>query len=395
MLLYGAVVLAVPAFRAEAGLFGVLSLLMVANTFNVDYLYAGQERQDLIVYRSIASKLLSVFFIFMLVRSPDDYVHYAWIVVATACGNALMAAGGFRYWSGTGTLAASFARRHLRPLLWMTLSALLINVYAFLDSVILGLMTNPQEVGLYNAVIRPCRMAVVLLSTLAMAGLPRLAHYLANGHFETHRALQKKSLQLVLLLAVPGAMTLAVSAPQLVGMLYGPKFLTAASELAWVSPLVIVNSLTAFQTYQIFFPLRKDYLLVLPAAAGAAVSLSLNLLLIPRFGREGAVAATLAAEAAVLATQVVMIWRFKQGDLVLSGEAWKYVAAGCALGLTQWILMPSAHGHPAAEILVWLASSAVYAGILWLAREELTRQLAARLLPGFARRRRHRNRVSP
>jgi O-antigen/teichoic acid export membrane protein len=381
LVVYGSVVLAVPQFREEAALFGVLGLLLLANAFGFEYLYAGQERQDLIAYRSIASKLLSVAFIFLLIRAPQHYIRYAWIVAATAAGNALLAAGALRHWCGMAVLRASRLRRHFRPLLWITLSLLLINVYAYLDSVILGLMTTPGEVGLYNAVIRPCRMAVILLSTLAVAGLPRLSHYLANGNLETHRALQENSLNLVLLFAVPISVTFAVSAHEVIGLLYGPEFAKAAVELAWASPLVIANSLTAFQAYQVLFPLRKDHLLILPAAVGALVSVSLNLILIPRVGRGGAVAATLVAEFAVLLAQVAIIRRHGQGSLVLSREAWKYGTAGLVLGASQWLLMPrAAHGFPAVAPAVWLLSGAAYFGVLLASRETLTRQLAVRIL---------------
>jgi O-antigen/teichoic acid export membrane protein len=195
---------------------------------------------------------------------------------------------------------------------------------------------------------------------------------LEGGHTESHRALQKKSLELVFLLAIPISATFAASASGVVGLLYGPSFSAAVLPFAWASPLVAVNCLTAYLGYQVLFPLKKERLLVIPAAAGAAVSLSLNLLLIPGMGSKGAVVAALAAEVAVLVVQLTMIWKFKQGSFSLSRETWKYAVASLALGITQWILMPRV---PAFGTLVaaWSASFVVYALVLWATREPFTR----------------------
>jgi O-antigen/teichoic acid export membrane protein len=178
---YGIVVAVVPDFRAEAALFGIMGLLVLNNIFSFEYLYAGLERQDQIAYRSLASKLVSMALIFFLIRDQGDYLWFAAISVVMAVANNALALKGLKYWAGFKEVVRSSLRLHYRPILLIALSMLFINVYINLDSVILGLITDPHAVGLYNAAVRPCRLVSILLSSMLGAALPRLSYYIAGG----------------------------------------------------------------------------------------------------------------------------------------------------------------------------------------------------------------------
>jgi O-antigen/teichoic acid export membrane protein len=387
--IYAIVVFSVPQFRAEIWLFAILGLIVLNNVLSFDYLFAGLERQDQIAYRSLASKAISIALIFILVRGKGDYLWLAGISVFTAVVNGLLSLNALKYWAGFKELVkGSPLRRHLRPIVLIAISILFINVYVNLDSVILGLISGPHEVGLYSAAIRPCRIVAVLLASMLGAALPRLSYYIAGGGDKlTQRALKKKSLELLLMLAIPVSFTFAVSADQVIWLMYGPGFSEAAHSLILATPLLVLNCVATFHIFQIVVPLGKESLLVYTAIVGAIVSVALNLILIPIIGYQGAILAALAAEMATIVTQVVLLRREGPGLFVFPTQAWKYVVAGAILALIQTLWVPATRGVSLAQFAVWITSAAAYGIALWIMREPLVLQvkeyLAGRL--GFRR----------
>lgn len=381
-LVYGIVVLSVPNFRAEIALLGIFGLLFLNNIFNFDYLYAGLERQDQIAYRSLISKLASMALIFALVRNEGDYLWFAGITVFSLVINSALALNGLKYWAGLKEIAkTSSLRRHIRPILLIALSTAFINVYINLDSVILGLMRKPHEVGLYNAAVKPCRLIAALLSTVLIAALPRLSYYVAGG-VEVHvqQNLKRRSLELLLMFAIPISLTLAVSAGPLVQLMYGPEFSEAAPSLVLASPLLLLNCLAAFHLFQVVIPLGKEVFLVYVAMAGAIISVALNLILIPILGYQGAVIAALIAEVATIVISVILIRSEGRDFLVFPKQVWKHLVAGGLLALVQILLLPATHGSLPLLAAMWVASAAVYGVSLWFMRETLVLQVSDRLV---------------
>ena len=126
-------------------------------------------------------------------------------------------------------------------------------------------------------------------------------------------------------------------------------------------------------------PLRKESILVITAITGAVVSVMLNLLLIPVWGHVGAILAAISAEIATIIIQIILIRRHGKGLLVYPSEAWKILAAGSFMLIILAVGTLLAPHSLKAQIAVWVISSGVYVGILWLLKEPLTRQVTGRL----------------
>lgn len=382
-ILYMAMAAIVPQFRAEFLLFGIFGFLLLGNVFMFDPLYTGLEQQGSMAFRSVVSKVVSLLLIYLVVKTPSDYPWFAAIVVFSAVSYNLLGMGGMKYWLGMHRFHKFQIRRHMGSLIWFLLSLLFINVYINLDSVLLGFLTSPREVGLYNAAIRPCRLVAMVLASFSAASLPRLAYYAAEDHTEASRELKNKSFNLLCLLSLPLACTIALSAPMLIPLIYGAKFTDAIPTLVYSAPLVVLNGVAGFILYQILFPSGREWILAAIAGVGALASVVANLILVPAWGRNGAVLAALIAEAASIVVQIVFIRRLYPEELVFPNQLWKYALATAGLAVTLW---GSLHGLPASYsglFAAWGISTSVYAGLLWATRESLFHQVVRRVLqPG-------------
>jgi O-antigen/teichoic acid export membrane protein len=377
-LVYGATVVAVPELRAEARLFAVMAILFLGGAFNCDFLFAGLERQDVMAYRSMGSKALGIVGILALVHGPEDYVVFSGIVVSTALLNSLFGLGALRHWAGWKSIRAAGILRHLRPLVFIGAAALFINVYTNLDSVLLGFLSDSHQVGLYAAVMKPCRLIILLVASLTSAALPRIAWYLKSEVTLERRELQRKTAALLLLIIVPAAASLLVIPEDLARVMYGPQFVEAAPVFRIAALLLLVTGMSAFYVYQVLMPMKREREMLYAAMAGAAASVLLNLVLIPFAGYVGAAWAAVAAESVALCVMAFAAVRIGREHVTIPEAGWKYPAAAIPL-VGVLLLMP-----PEASVGEFLATgmvaAAAYGLMLWLLRERFSRIVVHALL---------------
>jgi O-antigen/teichoic acid export membrane protein len=187
------------------------------------------------------------------------------------------------------------AQNILRPALTIgTAQAMGLLNYNF-DSVLLGFLTNPRTVGLYNAAYKPVTIALALPLTYFVGLFPALSRTHAEGPV-AFRSLVERSLRLSALMVAPLAVGGTLLAKQIILLLFGANYAESALVLPiliWSAVLVILrgsyrHSLTAA---------GHQALDLRCAVASTCTNVGLNFLLIPRFGMIGAATATVIGDA--------------------------------------------------------------------------------------------------
>lgn len=374
-LIYVTTATLVPHLHAEAALFWIFGIMILSNAVAMDYFFAGIERQDQMAARSLFSKVVSLGLTFWLVRSEDDYLWFAAIGVFAAILHNLLALSAFRNLDWRAAIDVAALKRHLSALWIFAICLLFINVYTSLDTVMLGLLSSPHEVGLYSAAIRPARLAMTLLFVVGAVALPRLAHYGEQGDRTALHELQRKNLDFLLFISLPGATFVAVCAESIVRVIYGPGFAMAEMTMRLAAPIIVLGTVGGYLSNQILITPAGERRLIVVAAAGAAGFALAAATLIPNMGRDGAVLGVLLAEAVVL---LALLWMLR-GTLPkgLFRNTWRYVLGSGVFALTARILVESP-ADPATGLAASLIVGAMgYAVCLWLLREPVSRELAA------------------
>ncbi len=166
-----------------------------------------------------------------------------------------------------------------------------------IDVLMLGVMTNPEQVGLYGAAYRVLNQVLVTYYLLTQVLYPRFARHRIEDRARMLRAR--------ILLALAGAGTfiaavLSVSRQMVLTVEFGHQFLAASPLLlllAWSIPLDFMTSYLS--NAYIAWGMEKKILLC--TGIGALGNIVLNLAFIPSYGARGAAINTLLSYAIFLA----------------------------------------------------------------------------------------------
>ena len=210
--------------------------------------------------------------------------------------------------SRQGRFESPRVRTYLGYGLPVAMSLILALVLSTTDRFLLAAFLDEASVGLYHAGYSLANRTLdVLFIWLGAAGGPALIAALERGGpGELGRAAREQA-SLMLLLCVPAAVGLALVAAPLAQLMVGPELAEGAAHVTpWIALSGLLAGLTTYYFHQAFTLGQRTQLLLGAMAIPAIVNLVLNLILIPRFGLDGALWATLASYALGLAASMAL-----------------------------------------------------------------------------------------
>ena len=184
--------------------------------------------------------------------------------------------------------------RHAWPLALANLAVLL---YMRLDLVMIAAIRGEREAGFFAAAVRLTELGNIVPMILVNAFFPSLARLRSTDHSGYHRQVQRLC-TIITWFTLATALVLCLGSKMIVQLAYGPAFAPAVSILmvsAW--GIVFASQGAARGQWLLLENLQRFgiwYVLI-----GALVNVGLNLVLIPRFGPNGAAFATVVTHATV------------------------------------------------------------------------------------------------
>lgn len=367
----------VPKIHSRSALFYVLSLSIVFTTIGVNWFYQGIEDFKFVTVRAVIVRTLSAVSLFVFVKDSKDLLIYGAIVVGSTVGNNFINFVHLRKHVDFGlfSLRNLGIGRHVRPALESFVFSLIVSLYLQLNVIMLGFMSGDGQVGFFTAGTKIPGISLIVITSLGTVLLPRCSNLLQNGDREGFSSLVNKSLGVTLALSLPlmiGAMALA---EPLIGVFGGAGFLPSVPVLYLNAPVIVFISLTHLMSMQILYPMDRIGIVIAAVSAAAAVNIILNIMLIPAYGATGAAVATLMAEFAVLAVEMIKgkkYYPFRLREMLRP----KYLTASLIMGVSVkgWTLIADSDAwRLAGGIVIGLI---VYAGLLCLFRDRLFLEFA-------------------
>lgn len=181
----------------------------------------------------------------------------------------------------------------------ISLSLMLSLALASTDRFVLAAFTGDAAVGAYHAGYSlSSRMLDIIFIWLAMAAGPaQVVAYEQGGEAELRRASAEQA-SLMVLIAVPAAVGLALVSGPLAGLMVGPDLAEPAARVApWIAFGALLSGVTTHYLNHAFTLSRRTWRQIAAFGIPAAVNLVLCLLLIPRYGLDGAAWSTVASYA--------------------------------------------------------------------------------------------------
>lgn len=295
VLTLGAIWLLRPDESTTRWLVGIIAAGTIFQAFDtVDFWFQAQVRSKYTVYARNAAFLAATLIKVVLILLHAPLVAFAWAGLAeTVFG----AAGLVIVYRNTGFFLRSWraslalATGLLRDSWPLMLSGVVVMVYIKIDQIMLGEMLGNHEVGVYSAAVRLTEVWYFIPMSITASVFPAIIQAKKSSEAEYYNRLNKLYLVMVWLsLAV--AVPVTLFAGEIVQLVFGEQYRQAAGALSincWAG-LFIFSGLVSNHWYLLE---KLNHLTLYRHILGAGANIGLNLVLIPRYGVNGAAAATL------------------------------------------------------------------------------------------------------
>ena len=300
----------------------ILSLELIATIFDISWFYQGIEDFKKVVLRNSVVKIITLAFIFLLVKEPGDLWKYILIYVfSNFIGNITLWINLQKYVDRIKIRTIDL-KKHIKPCLSLFLPQIAISIYTILDKTMLGAMCeNIAEVGFYEQAQKIVKIPLLVITALETVMIPRIASVYVKKDFAKMKNYMKDSFQFVWLLATPLVLGIVVIAPKFVPWFLGNEYLKSSLLMIVLSPIILFISLSTITGSQYFMTIKKENIHTAFVTIGAIINVLLNVVLIPKYYSLGAAIATLLAELIIASAEIIYILKKKMLtlDIIFKG----------------------------------------------------------------------------
>ena len=365
-------------------LFLIMSSTILLTAIGCPWFFQGVEDFRFLTLRSLLVRLVALVFLFLFVKTKEDLLVYGIYSVIGAVGNNVL---NFIELQRRGVLRSAKVHelhpwRHFHGILLVFAFEAAMIVYVNLDPVMLGFMGEVDSVGYFTAAIKVIFILVTLVTTLSAVLMPRASHLVSQGEMEEFSRLSKKSYDLLLWAGIPLSVGIAVMGSTVIDLFCGGEYAPAVLTLQILAPIVLVKSVSNMLGRQVLYPEGHIRLVTLCTSMGIVLNVVLNLLLIPKYGQNGASAATVFAECLILFLMLILA-RKLFGFKMMDRRIFWYLLSGVLLGVFCILLMRLIPGLWNRAIVIPVLGAAFYVGLQLVTKDELTLDILQSLKKGL------------
>lgn len=374
------VVFAVQSLHAYMALLIIMCLNIGFTTIGVDWLYSIYEDYLYLSLRTILVQFVSLILMFVFVHKASDFVIYAGITVfASSAANIWGFFHASKFSSLVPTKETNF-KRHIKPLMTLFTSNIAITIYSNAGTTFVGAMLGDVQVGLYTVAMKVYTIVRQIINSVTAVSLPRLSYLMENDR-SAFAKLLNRLFNTIIILCVPATILLYTLREPIVLILSGREYLGATPLLGIVAFALLMATPNALITSAILIPIRRESKVALATAAGAAVNIVLDFLLIPQFGTVSACYSILIAEFAVFIISVIYAMD-QLRQLHLWSACW-HAMLGAMIILGTDLLMErfTSFSNPIIDLCVrGIVYAAIYVLVMFATRDKSFQFLLRRFL---------------
>lgn len=310
-----------PVFVAEWKVMVYSYIIVISWVITPNWLYQGMQELHRIAIFNVIMKMLFTIAVLLAVRSKSDYIYQPLVfgAVQIAIGYYSFKYAMRRYSIVINIISFKRVLKVLRDEYMVFFSTIVINLYTTTNIVLLGALANNAEVGYYTAAIKIVLIAqTVITLPLSNSFFPYVGAAFSHGRDEGIQAAQKV-LPIVTIVGVVASAGMVLFGPWALRLFYGEDFALSIPIflILSVTPLLIIVS--NVYAIQVMVNLIMDKVFLRITAAGAVISITSNLLLIPSNGGIGAAYSLVITE--IFIVLACAFYLFRHGINLLT---WQY-----------------------------------------------------------------------
>ncbi|MBB6453999.1 O-antigen/teichoic acid export membrane protein [Salirhabdus euzebyi] len=338
--------------------------------FDISWLLIGVQKLKETVTRNLIFKILAVILIFTFVKDENDLDLYILIMSGS------MVLGQIVIWYYAKDIIhikpyinIQSLKKHIKPIMILFLPQILGQLYLSLDKVILKVFTTEVQVAYYDQALKIVKLVLTIVTSIGVVMLPNISSEFAKGNKEKVKYYVEKVFRYILFITIPMAIGLYSISSNFVQWFLGPEFLEVADLIKIISPIIFFIGLGSLFGIQILAAIGDSKKLTISIFFGALISVTLSLILVPKYGSYAAAFSTLLAEAAVAVIQFYFVKEYIQLKRVSKSF--------CLYIISSMLMMVAIYFIGLLDISVILKTflqvslgSVIYIGVLGLLKEE-------------------------
>ncbi len=238
--------------------------------------------------------------------------------------------------------------RYSFPLL---ISATLLNLMSWTDTIMLGYFKSAEVVGVYNAVYPLVGFLSMIIASMGFVYVPVTSKLWGQNNTESLGSIYAIMTKWCFLLTFPLFALVFVYPEFLITKLYGAEYIGGTTALRILALGFIANSYFGFNYHTLLASGDSDFLMKC-SVASAGINVFINFMLIPEYGMVGAAIGTAVSYASIEVLMTLRAWKKQKmhpftsmyrkltlvcifmvvsmlaakNELLLSGATWEYVA---------------------------------------------------------------------
>ncbi|KGQ41812.1 flippase [Gallibacterium anatis] len=276
----------------------LMSILVFSSILDINWFFFGIEEFKLIIVRNFIIKLGSLISVFLFVKGENALYIYAFVNVLSILFSQVALVPFLRKYIFFTLPSLTGILKHIKPNLILFLTVIATSIYNIINKIILGYVTTPIEVGLYESSLKIVAIPTLLITALGTVMLPRMSNLVANNDTGYEQLLAKSFVFALFISSVIAFGIMGVS-KEFVPIFYGKGYEKCVELFLILLPTGIFFAIGNVIRTQVLIPRSMDKIYVISGFLGAGVNLLINLILIPYYGAIGAAIGTFFAEAFV------------------------------------------------------------------------------------------------
>ena len=285
-------------------LFLILSTSILFTTIGCDWFYQGIEDFKYITIRGLIVRTLAIIFLFVFVKTKEDILWYGCYAVIGSLGGNLFNFIRLRKYIHISSYKLLKPFRHLKPALHIFLLNIIVSFYIHINSVMLGFLKSPKDVGFFIAASKLSQMILGIATALGTVMLPRLSNLIANNQKENFNILAQKAMRFMIGITLPLSVGAILIASDIIPLFCGEKYQPAILTFRIISPIIFFVGVSNILGIQILYPQGQENKVILCTAIGAILNLTFNSILIPAYSHVGTAISALIAEFGVTTSMI-------------------------------------------------------------------------------------------
>lgn len=299
---------------------------LLGYVIDISWFFIGVEQIKEVVIRNSIVKLVTVFFIFILVRSPRDLFIY---ILINACSilfsNIIFWQRLYHFFSGFHFLFHKISLKYFLPLVILGAPQIAVQLYTSFDSTLVGTIAGPTQLSYYDQSQKVVRIVLALVTSVSIVLMPKLSQLDKRGD-KGYSKILKLSLDITLISALFIVLNLMIDSNEFVPWFFGDKFNEMKNNMFFVSLILIFVSYGGVFANQFALSkgLYREY--SIPYFVGAAISIPMNVIFVNKYGADGGTFTIIVTEFIVCLLRILIVHRKVNYKFLLKNQ-WKFILA--------------------------------------------------------------------